>query len=146
MPLAAHHLHLVRRAAVAVVVLTATGAVLAGRTDMTSDDFAKAACADFSELLEVDSPTRSEVIEAVARAAARADRAATVDASFDTLDTDFAQIHDAVRQTADLTDDEGAAADASIAAVANRCAELAAPGTDAGSRLATLTIADLRQP
>jgi hypothetical protein len=146
MPLADHSHHLLRRAVVAAGAITVFGVVLVGRTEMASADFARAACADLSGLLEVDSPTQAEVNEAVALAAARADRAATVDASFSALDTDFDRIHDAVRQANELTDGEAEVADAAIASVARRCSELAAPSAGDGSRLGTLTIEDLRRP
>jgi hypothetical protein len=56
---------------------------------MPAVDYARAACGELSILLDDEPPNEREIAETLARAAARADRAATVDKTFVALDEDL---------------------------------------------------------
>ena len=133
-----------RRAAVGIGVIAAFSVVLAAQTNMPAVDYARAACGELSMLLDDEPPNEREIAETLARAAARADRAATVDKAFVALDEDLDRLDAAVAKPDGLTEREETAANDSMASVAGACADSAAlegPTADLGA----LTIQELRR-
>lgn len=115
-----------RRAAVGIGVVAAFSVVLAARTNMPAVDYARAACGELSMLLENEPPNEREIAETLARAAAKADRAATVDKAFVALDEDLDRLDAAVAKPDGLTEREETAANDSTASLAEACADSAA--------------------
>lgn len=115
-----------RRAAVGIGVIAAFSVVLAARTNMAAVDYARAACGEMSMLLDDEPPNEGEIAETLARAAAKADRAATVDKAFVALDEDLDRLDAAVAKPDGLTEREETAANDSMASLAEACADSAA--------------------
>ena len=115
-----------RRAAVGIGVIAAFSVVLAARTNMPAVDYARAACGEMSMLLDDEPPNEGEIAETLARAAAKADRAATVDKAFVALDEDLDRLDAAVAKPDGLTEREETAANDSMASLAEACADSAA--------------------
>ena len=133
-----------RRAAVGIGVIAAFSVVLAARTNMPAVDYVRAACGELSMLLDDEPPNEGEIAETLARAAAKADRAATVDKAFVALDADLGRLGAAVAKPDGLTEREETAANDSMASLAEACAGSAALEGQSAD-LGALTIQELRR-
>lgn len=95
-------------------------------------------------LLENEPPNEREIAETLARAAAKADRAATVDKAFVALDEDLDRLDAAVAKPDGLTEREETAANDSMESLAEACADSAALEGQSAD-LGALTIQELRR-
>lgn len=114
------------RGVVAVASLT-TPLVLSACASYPGADYARAACDDLSSLMQLASPRHADVELHAERAAARAQRAASLDGAFESLYADLRKIREAVHSGPQLEARAEERIDEVLSAVATVCADLESP-------------------